>query len=94
MFSWEVVSRVVKVIFLYDEVSCIECIINIIESGDCVVWVCNFVDDVLVVYLVLFVQMSNFDDCILFYSWFILNDRNFIEVKVLNVFGKYVEVGI
>ncbi|QPL51007.1 CRISPR-associated helicase Cas3' [Alteromonas sp. B31-7] len=93
MPSREAVSRAVKVTFLHDEASCIERIINTTESGDCVVWVRNSVDDALAAYSVLSVQMSNPDDCILFHSRFTLNDRNFIEAKVLNVFGKHAEVG-
>ena len=93
MPSREAVSRDVTVTFLHDQVSCIERIINTIESGHCVVWVRNSVDDALAAHSVLSVQMSNPDDCILFHSRFTLNDRNTIEAKVLNVFGKHAEAG-
>ena len=93
MPSREAVSRAVTVTFLHDEASCIERIINTIESGVCVVWVRNSVDDALAAYSTLSTQMSNPDDCILFHSRFTLNDRNLIEAKVLNVFGKHADAG-
>ena len=91
LLSREKVSRAVTVTFLHDEANCIERIINATESGNCVVWVRNSVDDALAAYSTLSARMNNRDDCILFHSRFTLDDRNTIEAKVLKVFGKHSE---
>ncbi|SIO92410.1 CRISPR-associated helicase/endonuclease Cas3 [Vibrio spartinae] len=82
------VSRAVQVDFVHHEQVCIERIVSAVEQGQCVVWVRNSVDDALAGYRLLNTILARPDDCLLFHSRFILNDRRRIETQVLQWFGK------
>ncbi len=82
------VSRDVKVSFLHDIESCVDKVLTAAAQGQCVVWVRNSVDDALKAYRSLQRQMNNPDNCLLFHSRFVLQDRKNIENRVLDIFGK------
>lgn len=82
------VSREIAVVFLHDEESCINKVLEAVERDECVVWIRNSVNDALEAYQLIQQRMENPDNCLLFHSRFILQDRKNIEKKVLEVFGK------
>ncbi|MAZ66749.1 MAG: CRISPR-associated helicase/endonuclease Cas3 [Kangiellaceae bacterium] len=82
------VSREVKVSFLQTAESCIEKVLESVASGQCVVWVRNSVDDAIWAYQELQQRLGDSDNCLLFHSRFVLNDRKRIEERVLAIFGK------
>jgi CRISPR-associated endonuclease/helicase Cas3 len=84
--------RRIKVNFLHrlDEIS--ELIIGAVQQGQSVVWVRNTVDDAQQAYnqvrAELMARGLDADNSILFHSRFILADRQIIEAKVIEIFGK------
>lgn len=86
--SREDVSREVKVNFLHRFEDCVEKVLESVKNGDCVVWVRNTIDDVLQAYDKISQKMDNPENCLLFHSRFILQDRKRVENNVLDVFGK------
>lgn len=87
--SREEVSREVLVNFLHSEDACIETIIAAANKGQCIVWIRNTVNDALEAYQAISAQLTNKEDCLLFHSRFILQDRQRIEAQVLDIFGKH-----
>jgi len=87
------VSREVKVSFLNNFESCIAKVLQAVESGLCVVWVRNSVDDALKAFQVVQSRMNNPEDALLFHSRFVLQDRKNIEASVLEIFGKSGDAG-
>ncbi len=81
-------AREVKVEFLHSLEGCIEKVLAAVANGQCVVWIRNSVDDALQAFLKVKELMNQPDDCILFHSRFVLQDRMNIENKVMDVFGK------
>ena len=55
-------------------------------AGRCAVWVCTTVDEAIERYLMFQAEIGN--DAILFHSRYVADDRNSIERRVLDVFGK------
>ncbi len=82
------VSRAVQVDFIHHEQACVDRIVAAVAQGQCVVWVRNSVDDALAAYRLLSAQLAKPEDCLLFHSRFILDDRRRIETQVLQWFGK------
>jgi len=82
------VSRDVKVSFLNNEEACIDTVLSAADQGLCVVWVRNSVDDALKAYQLIQPQLKNSEDCLLFHSRFVLQDRKDMENLVLAIFGK------
>lgn len=82
------VSREVRVKTLHSLDACVDTVLNAVARGECVVWVRNTVDDALDAYKLIQQQMSQPEDCLLFHSRFILQDRKTIETQVLALFGK------
>jgi CRISPR-associated endonuclease/helicase Cas3 len=82
------VSREVKVSFLNSFDACIGKVISAAKQGQCVVWVRNTVNDTLEAYEAILRQLDEPEDCLLFHSRFVLQDRKSIEDKVLATFGK------
>ncbi len=82
------VTREVAVQFVHHFEDCIAKVMESVVNRQCVVWVRNSVDDALEAYQALQSRMENKDDCLLFHSRFILQDRKSTEDKVLNYFGK------
>lgn len=82
------VTRDVKVNFIHRFDACIEKIIRAVESNQCVVWVRNSVDDALQAYQTLLSKLEHSENCVLFHSRFVLQDRKTTEENVLNIFGK------
>lgn len=82
------VSRKVKVHFLCSFDSCVVKVLESVSNGDCVVWIRNTIDDVLQAYEEISKKMEVPENCLLFHSRFILQDRKRIENNVLDVFGK------
>lgn len=86
--SREDVSREVKVNFLHSFDRCVEKVLESVDNGDCVVWIRNTIDDVLQAYEAISEKMKNPENCLLFHSRFVLQDRIRIENNVLDIFGK------
>jgi CRISPR-associated endonuclease/helicase Cas3 len=82
------VTRSVNVTFVSSINDCIERILASVEQGECVVWVRNSVNDALDAFELIQSQLAHPDDCILFHSRFVLQDRKNIEDRVLTTFGK------
>lgn len=82
------VSREVAVTLINSLDAGIETVLNAVAKGDCVVWVRNTVNDALDAYQLLKERMDKPEDCLLFHSRFVLQDRKEIETRVLSAFGK------
>ncbi len=82
------VSRVVKVNFLHSSDTCIQKLLAALVAGQCVVWIRNTVNDALEAYLAIRHQMEHPENCLLFHSRFVLQDRKEIENHVLTTLGK------
>lgn len=82
------VSREVSVDVLNRFESCIDTVLTAVAKGQCVVWVRNTVNDALEAYLAIQGLLQQSDDCLLFHSRFVLQDRKDIEDRVLSIFGK------
>ncbi|WP_420554131.1 CRISPR-associated helicase Cas3' [Neptuniibacter marinus] len=82
------VTREIGVRFLHTFDACVAKVMESVTNQQCVVWVRNSVDDALEAYQVLQQQLDHTDDCLLFHSRFILQDRKSTEDKVLSIFGK------
>lgn len=82
------VTRDVRINFLSSQGSCVEVVLSAVSQGQCVVWVRNSVDDAIAAFRQIQTGMAKPEDCILFHSRFILQDRKAIEEKVLSIFGK------
>jgi len=82
------VCRTVAVVFLTSIDACVEQVLNAVSRGKCVVWIRNSVDDAVAAYNQLCSQLECPDDCQLFHSRFVLQDRKRTEDRVLNTFGK------
>jgi len=82
------VSRDVIVSVLNNEEACIDKVLTAADQGLCVVWIRNSVDDALKAYQLIQRQLKNSEDCLLFHSRFVLQDRKDIENRVLAIFGK------
>ncbi len=82
------VCRSVAVNFIHSFAGCVNQILKAVERGECVVWIRNSVDDALDAYREISSKINKPEDCLLFHSRFIVNDRKRIESKVLELFGK------
>lgn len=82
------VSREVQVKLINNLDACVDTVLDAVAKGQCVVWVRNTVNDALDAYQMLKKLMNKPEDCLLFHSRFILQDRKEIEARVLSVFGK------
>lgn len=82
------VSREVQIKTLHSLDACIKTVLAAVARGECVVWVRNTVNDALEAYNLIQQQMSQPEDCLLFHSRFVLQDRKTIETQVLSLFGK------
>lgn len=82
------VSREVRVSFLSSVTQCLEKVLSAVSSGQCVVWVRNSVDDAIEAFCQLLNSLPSPEQCLLFHSRFVLNDRKNIEMEVLKTFGK------
>ncbi|CDG20176.1 conserved hypothetical protein (Similar to unknown protein YgcB of Escherichia coli) [Xenorhabdus poinarii G6] len=82
------VSRTVAVKTVNHLDECVQLALNAAQSGQCVVWIRNSVDDALHAFRLIQPQMDKPENCLLFHSLFILHDRKAIENRVLATFGK------
>ena len=82
------VSRKVLVKQLTSIDECIQIILDAIVEDQCVVWIRNSVNDALDAYQLLQTHLSDPQQCLLFHSRFVLDDRKRIENRVLDIFGK------
>lgn len=83
------VARRVGVSWLYSEIDCIERIEQAVRQGRCVAWIRNSVDDAIRIYRQLLARgMIPADNLSLFHSRFAFYDRQRIETKTLELFGK------
>lgn len=82
------VSRDVGIRLLHSFDDCVRKVRDSVDDQQCVVWVRNSVDDALAAFQAVQQQLDNQDDCLLFHSRFILQDRKNTEDKVLSLFGK------
>ncbi|SBS27680.1 CRISPR-associated endonuclease/helicase Cas3 [Marinomonas aquimarina] len=87
--SREDVSRSVAVHFIDQKDTVVEKVVQAAKAGKCVVWIRNSVDDAISAYTEIREQLDNPDNALLFHSRFALSDRQAIEHKVLNWFGKH-----
>ncbi|WDE04942.1 CRISPR-associated helicase/endonuclease Cas3 [Thalassomonas viridans] len=86
--SREDVSRDVEIATLNTVQACVDTILTAVAKGQCVVWVRNSVNDALLACQLIKSQLADPEDCLLFHSRFVLQDRKVIEGKVLDIFGK------
>ncbi|WP_100158464.1 CRISPR-associated helicase/endonuclease Cas3 [Proteus columbae] len=83
------VTRQVKVEIINEEQDCINIIVNAVNSGNCIVWIRNTVNDAIKAYRDINQRLpENQNNCLLFHSRFILHDRKNHEEQVLKRFGK------
>jgi len=82
------VCREVAVKFVHNTEDCITKVLESAGAGQCVVWVRNSVDDALAAFQLLQKKLPKPENCLLFHSRFILQDRKAIEKRVLDIFGK------
>ena len=82
------VSREVAIQFVESIDECLKKIQAALADGKCVVWVRNSVDDAVGAYHKVCETMDDPDDCFLFHSRFVLEDRKRIESLVIETFGK------
>ncbi len=76
----------IKVISSLD--ACVATVLDATARGECVVWVRNTVNDALDAYRLIQQRLLQPENCLLFHSRFVLQDRKNIETKVLSLFGK------
>ncbi|MEM9102446.1 MAG: CRISPR-associated helicase Cas3' [Pseudomonadota bacterium] len=81
-------TRTVQVQELNSFEACVDKVLTTHELGQCLVWVRNSVDDAIAAYQALREKLDNPDDCLLFHSRFVLQDRKSIEKEVIKNFGK------
>lgn len=86
--SREDVSRSVAVRFVDNLADVVAIVVSQAQSGNCVVWVRNSVEDAITAYNEICALLDNPDDALLFHSRFILDDRQRIEKTVINWLGK------
>jgi len=82
------VSREVGIKVLSSLDACITTVLDATARGECVVWVRNTVNDALDAYRLIQQHMPQPENCLLFHSRFVLQDRKTIETQVLSLFGK------
>jgi CRISPR-associated endonuclease/helicase Cas3 len=82
------VSRFVAVEHLDQEEAVIHLIQEVVRRGDCVVWVRNSVEDALRAYEKVSGKVADPEKVLLFHSRFMLADRQALEQRVLESFGK------
>ena len=82
------VSREVGIKVLSSLDACITTVLDATARGECVVWVRNTVNDALDAYRLIQQRMPQPENCLLFHSRFVLQDRKTIETQVLSLFGK------
>lgn len=84
------VERSVKVGWLCSEQSCIERIEQAVRNGRCIAWIRNSVDDAISIYRqLIFRGVVLPENLTLFHSRFSFHDRQRIETKTLDLFGKH-----
>ncbi|WP_341217942.1 CRISPR-associated helicase Cas3' [Neptunomonas phycophila] len=86
--SREDVSRTVAVDFIKSADACIELILDAVALGQCVVWIRNTVNDAIEAYQRVMALLDKPENCLLFHSRFVLQDRKNTEDRVLEYFGK------
>ncbi|WP_372740051.1 CRISPR-associated helicase Cas3' [Neptunomonas sp.] len=86
--SREDVSRTVVVDFLNGMDACIDLIVRAVSLGQCVVWIRNTVNDAIDAYQRVLAVLEQPENCLLFHSRFVLQDRKNTEDRVLKYFGK------
>ena len=84
------VQRKVGITVINSEMDCIETLMTAVEKGQCAVWIRNTVNDAITGYQAIKERINTPDNCILFHSRFILDDRKTIETRVLDTFGTQV----
>lgn len=82
------VSREVGVKVISSLDACVAAVLDATARGECVVWVRNTVNDALDAYRLIRQRILLPENCLLFHSRFVLQDRKNIETKVLSLFGK------
>jgi CRISPR-associated endonuclease/helicase Cas3 len=82
------VSREVGIKVLSSLDACVATVLDATARGECVVWVRNTVNDALDAYRLIQQHMPQAENCLLFHSRFVLQDRKTIETQVLSLFGK------
>lgn len=82
------VSRTVVVDFLNGVDVCIDLIVQAVSLGQCVVWIRNTVNDAIEAYQRVLAVLDHPENCLLFHSRFVLQDRKNTEDRVLEYFGK------
>lgn len=82
------VSREVGIKVISSLEACVATVLDATARGECVVWVRNTVNDALDAYKLIQQRMSKPENCLLFHSRFVLQDRKTIETQVLSLFGK------
>lgn len=82
------VSREVGIKVISSLDACVATVLDATACGECVVWVRNTVNDALDAYRLLQQHMPQPENCLLFHSRFVLQDRKTIETQVLSLFGK------
>lgn len=82
------VSREVGIKVISSLDACVATVLDATARGECVVWVRNTVNDALDAYRLLQQRMPQPENCLLFHSRFVLQDRKTIETQVLSLFGK------
>lgn len=82
------VSREVGIKVISSLDACVATVLDATARGECVVWVRNTVNDALDAYRLLQQHMPQPENCLLFHSRFVLQDRKTIETQVLSLFGK------
>jgi len=86
--SREDVSRTVAVEFVKNTDACIQLILDAVALGQCVVWIRNTVNDAIEAYQRVIALLDKPENCLLFHSRFVLQDRKNTEDRVLECFGK------
>lgn len=82
------VTRSVAIEWLEREEEAIECVLAAGESGECIVWVRNTVDDAIRAFQQLRERHPEPERCLLFHARFAMVDRQRIESEVIRRFGK------
>lgn len=81
------VNRVVNIDWLHSEQEALQQIRKAVETGHCIAWIRNTVDEAIRVYQILAQEMDR-EQLILFHSRFAFCDRLDIENRVINCCGK------
>lgn len=82
------VSREVGIDWLTTEEQALETVMTAVESGECVAWVRNTVDDAIRAFEQLRLRHPDPERCLLFHSRFAMSDRQRIESNVIERLGK------